>query len=492
MSKNIIVCCDGTCDKPDQKDDDGTVCPSNVWQLVCLVDTTDKNGNPQLSPKYLSGVGIDALDLNGKAFGDGVSKKIQEAYQWLGQNYCSGDKIYFFGFSRGAFTVRSLGGMIKHCGLLDLSGLDDCDCPKRVAAAWTAYENNTKQTKWAGDWAFHHQDDNSDNVKIQLLGVWDTVAAIGVPGKIDDWFVNAKFHDLTLPDIVIHARHAVAIDEIRESFAPTLWLDESGTPYGCQVLPAGRTVKQIWFPGVHCNVGGGYKDKGLSDGALRWMLEEAEETGLHFKPTAVVDLHPNCMGEIRDSRTGIFKVFNTLPRAIPPIENSDRIHRSAVDRQTDMPKTAGSYHQPQRLQTGVPVTVQIEGAKEWNDTGLYLEAGAYYNFVATGQWTWLKLPYNPDGSSALVQKEKIEEKVKLFLMPRNRDMDNFSLIGFVGNQGNPSLDGVTDGLDYFQIGNKLDHYFVPRSGYFYGYVNGRWGTYLECGGTVQLTVTRIS
>jgi uncharacterized protein (DUF2235 family) len=136
--RNLVVCCDGTWNTPDQRHD-GVPVPTNVVRLYNAVAEQDGEGNLQLS-YYHTGVGTEGSwwqRIAGGSFGEGLGKNIQSAYKWLGVNYLPGDRIFLFGFSRGAYTVRSLGGMIASCGLLDLSQVGHGEVWDRVGTAYT-------------------------------------------------------------------------------------------------------------------------------------------------------------------------------------------------------------------------------------------------------------------------------------------------------------------------------------------------------------------
>lgn len=254
--QNLIVCCDGTWNSPNNEDD-GELAPTNVFKLFNSVDLA--SGTNQLS-RYQSGVGTGNLidKVVGGGFGYGLSEDIRDCYQWLSVKYNPGDKVFLFGFSRGAFTARSLAGLICKYGIAKnlTKGLDD-----RIQKI---YKQGYKGNKTIDDDWFH-----TDSNKVEFIGVWDTVGALGVPddkaiANLFDNPANYRFHDTKLSSNVKYARHAIALDEKRGSFTPTLWNVKTNTD----------RIKQVWFPGVHSDVGGGYKESGLSDCALLWMIKE--------------------------------------------------------------------------------------------------------------------------------------------------------------------------------------------------------------------------
>lgn len=337
MTKRLVVCLDGTWNTPD---DEGRA--TNVVKIMRALRPADDNGVAQVA-FYDKGVGTGGFidRIRGGAFGHGLGENVRDGYRFLGNNYQPGDEIYLFGFSRGAFTARSLAGLIGACGLLTKSTLG------RLMEAWTYYRTSPKQRsadmlEKLLEWA--HQD-----VPIACIGVWDTVGALGVPVERLKFFNRGKyqFHDTTLGRSVKVALHAVAIDERRGPFGPTLWQ----TP----VPDAKQIVEQVWFPGVHSNIGGGYKDSGLSDLALDWMIRRvAAHTPLAFDDAYVAEfVEGDAMATLYESRSALYTASKWLPfeRVIgghdgwvrrflsrtnrpEPGETfvNEKIHQSAVDR----------------------------------------------------------------------------------------------------------------------------------------------------------------
>jgi len=281
MPKRLIICCDGTWNKPDQQQD-GVPTPTNVTKVALAAAPQDAAGNPQMV-FYDKGVGTDWYSkLIGGAFGAGLSKNIQDAYRFLIANYEPNDFLYLFGFSRGAYTARSLAGLIRNSGLLrrEFSG--------KVEDAYTLYRRRDDKSHPTDTEATLFRRSFCNEPRIHFLGVWDTVGALGIPLDGPLRFINKawQFHDVKLSRSVDHAYHALAIDEKRKAFAPTLWEQQENA--GAQVL------EQVWFAGVHSNVGGGYPKRGLSDLALLWMLRKAEACDLRFDLARIpVAIRPN-------------------------------------------------------------------------------------------------------------------------------------------------------------------------------------------------------
>ncbi|HJV35190.1 DUF2235 domain-containing protein [Geomonas sp.] len=300
--KRIIICCDGTWNSADDNGE-GEACDTNVAKIAELIAPTDSQGNHQVT-FYHQGVGSGNLEdkIAGGAFGVGLSKNIMEAYRFLASNHIPGDEIWLFGFSRGAYTARSIVGLIRNCGLLKKEHLD------KIPMAYELYRNRSEQTTPASSHAENFKDSFSDQPGIHFLGVWDTVGSLGVPDSIISRLLDDKwnFHDVALSSIVKNAYHAVAIDERREDFKPCLW----------QSSPQTKS-EQVWFPGVHSDIGGGYRETGLSDCALAWMICRAQGCGLQFNPQAVT-VQPSSSGQLHDSKKGFFRLLGTEVRAVEP------------------------------------------------------------------------------------------------------------------------------------------------------------------------------
>ena len=326
MPKRLIVCADGTWNVPDRQDR-GEVCPSNVAKLALAIAPSDDQGVEQVV-MYHKGVGTGRFDrLRGGAYGRGLSGHVKDVYRSLVDDYEPGDEIFLFGFSRGAFTVRSAGGLIRNSGLLRAEHRDKTD------AAYRLYRRRDDASRPNGIEAQLFRKQFAHEVRIQCIGVWDTVGALGIPAGIP-WlpvtvgFLNRRwaFHDTTLSRWVESAFQALAIDEQRPQFAPTLWEQQPNA--------ADQVLEQVWFAGVHTNIGGGYQDSGLSDLAFLWMMEKAASRGLAFDRDYVQrTFKPDPLGEIRDSRTGFYKLFRAAPRPIGIDQATNQsVHPSARER----------------------------------------------------------------------------------------------------------------------------------------------------------------
>ena len=284
MPKNIILCSDGTGNTAIKNR--GT----NVFKMFESIDLNGHRIDPTLDPQvafYDDGVGTESflpLKLLGGAFGFGLANNVRKLYMDLVRIYDPGDRIYLFGFSRGAFTVRTVAGLIAKCGILDREKLSTTNALRAVVRR--AYSTYRKSYRTPLGQLLHHRatDDNAmqrfkdayslpGDVRIRFIGVWDTVDAVGGPFRSAD-VINAVFHrfkfpDRRLSDIVDRAAHALSIDEARADFAPVLW-------------EAKPNIEQVWFAGVHSNVGGGYPKQGMSLVTLNWMMQKVSENGLRI------------------------------------------------------------------------------------------------------------------------------------------------------------------------------------------------------------------
>jgi hypothetical protein len=299
---NLILCLDGTWSNADSADNQ-----TNIGLLASMIDPKP-DGGVAAQIYYDAGVGTHGSwfkRLAGGMFGTGLCANILQAYRFLSLNYRPGDDIHIFGYSRGAFSARSL------CGLLSASGLlraDACDHDNQHFA-WRYYRTDPKKRFPAEHERLRRL--TYDDVRVRFLGVFETVGALGIPSTLLNWPSRRalQFHDTEVSAIVDHACQALAIDEHRKEFEPAVWK-----------LPQHRgylTVEQAWFPGVHANIGGGYDDRGLSDLALDWMVKRLGA----YCPDVVVstaDLKPDPMGTIYEPRSWLYwrSIWRPLVRLI--------------------------------------------------------------------------------------------------------------------------------------------------------------------------------
>lgn len=339
MSKNIIFCADGTWNGPDTDEDKDDIPDiTNVLKIFHNLaghDTLanykhgneqdriacDANGNEIQVAKYLHGVGDSDNPLKKiieGGFGAGVISRIVRGYTFISRHYQPGDKIFLFGFSRGAYTARALGGFIVNQGLLNAKNVDLTDKEKGYRLgmkAWQMYYGKIKHpdllaalaaqlAAWKGWFSETLHDNDFVQTGVEGIGVWDTVGALGIPiydhGEQRDLF---QFVDNDLNPKVTNALHLVSVDEQRGNFAPTLWNARQG-------------VRQILMPGAHSDVGGGYPVKGnqsgLSDGGLDSMMRWAKAHEVLFSdPLKVV---PNPDPKAEDHQPWHNPPFNVLPK----------------------------------------------------------------------------------------------------------------------------------------------------------------------------------
>lgn len=332
--KRIAIFCDGTWNKSDAAH------PTNVVRLAQAVRRTDASGTKQCV-LYLegvgSGVGSTAVArwfdrLLGGALGWGLDLNIVEAFRSLVFLYEPGDEIFIFGFSRGAYTARSLAGFIRSTGIPDRTALGVI--PEAMERYRTRGDDRTKPgseesyrfrlrtspqvvtSRGEADWRLRNGHPVGTLLKISYLGVWDTVGALGVPSHFRiALFTNAKyqFHDTALSSSVASARHAVAVDEHRTTFPPALWENLAELNQKATVPQA---YQQHWFPGDHGSVGGGGEIRMLSSDALLWIAEGATKAGLELEPGFVVDTKAEVdhLGPLRNTtkRGGFFDRITRL------------------------------------------------------------------------------------------------------------------------------------------------------------------------------------
>jgi uncharacterized protein (DUF2235 family) len=320
MAKNIVMLSDGTGQGASMPQEDRT----NVWKLW---NATEKAAPAQQVTFYDEGLGAEhksewwrwGYDLASRATGLGISQNIKDCYTALIEYYEPGDRVFLFGFSRGAFTVRSLGGVLSLCGIpqRDDAGNSPRDRQNKKGRSALVEEAVEKVYK-------HYGDDEKKAERLALgaayrdryrslpveaanppfpyfIGVWDTVRALGIPGSSGLVLWRHAFHDAKLNPHVPYARQALSIDENRETFAPEIWDESEESP---EAKARGR-IKQVWFPGVHSDIGGGYPEAGLSDLALEWMIKQATT----IEHPLVVDmtkltLTPSYEGLQHDERIG--------------------------------------------------------------------------------------------------------------------------------------------------------------------------------------------
>jgi len=320
--KRLVICADGTWNERDQiNKDTGRPRPTNVTKVARAVRSRAANGVDQIV-FYHDGIGTRGPTdkVSGGAFGHGIERNIRELYRAIIYNHEPGDELFFFGFSRGAFTVRTLAGFMRKVGIIEKDG------DYYVPEIYACYENGV--TEGSADWtrAFHNVKSRRPCPPIKFIGVWDTVGALGAPGFLGQ-FINPskyKYHDVSLGAEIENAYHALAIDERRRPFKPNLW-----------DRPAGWTgrLEQAWFPGVHSNVGGGLAPDGLANEALHWMVEKAEGLGLDFDREFLGPYLPCFNSKLHDSMTPMYWAMLPFTREIAKhTAAGEVVHQSTLDR----------------------------------------------------------------------------------------------------------------------------------------------------------------
>jgi uncharacterized protein (DUF2235 family) len=346
MSRKIILLSDGTGNSA------AKVWRTNVWRTF---EALDLSGNDQIA-SYDDGVGTSSFKLwaiLGGAFGFGLRRNVLGLYKFACRNYREPeDELYGFGFSRGAFTIRIVMGLINSQGLVKADS--EAELHSLASAAYRAARRERYQhLKLEAPYQWirnkfgpnYPPADVRKNIKIRFIGVWDTVSAYGMPVKemtdgIHNYLWPIELPDDKLSSNVLRACQALALDEERTTFHPQLW-DETGenpataNPLNHRSIKAER-ITQVWFPGVHSNVGGGYPDDSLAYIPFVWMITEAQQCGLKFKSDYANDpTNPDVMradpdtfknaisrrdkdGRLYDPRKGFGGYYRYGPRKLVP------------------------------------------------------------------------------------------------------------------------------------------------------------------------------
>jgi uncharacterized protein (DUF2235 family) len=349
MGKNIVLLSDGTGNSA------AKLFKTNVWRLYQALDLTP--GSDQVA-FYDDGVGTSnfrPLALLGGAVGYGLARNVKQLYFFLCENYEPGDHIYAFGFSRGAFTIRVLIGMLGTQGVIPGRPMQPDALRREVDKAY-ARDRQDYITNWSRIFGRGKKSNGAITtqsipkipaghlpVPIEFVGVWDTVAAYGLPVDelqrgIDYWWGGFSFPDQDLSPIVQRACHAISLDDQRRTFHPVLWNEQNAPP---------GQITQVWFAGMHSNVGGGYAKDGLAWVSLQWMVNEAKQANLacplkfHNAALDEIDRLAYLHDEMGNSRAGFAAYYRYDPRRVRALCNDDynkvwiahpKIHHSALDR----------------------------------------------------------------------------------------------------------------------------------------------------------------
>ncbi|EZQ19861.1 hypothetical protein CF98_05420 [Halopseudomonas bauzanensis] len=397
--RRLILCLDGTWNSNDKSSK-----VTNVVKLLRSIPPVADDGTSQIL-YYGRGVGTAKGDkMRGGFSGAGLDNNVIDGYRFLGNNYQPGDEIYLFGFSRGAYTARSLAGLINLAGIFHPSCLGK---PLEQLLDIRRSDQHSDNDARKSAIATIDNLERYEQVSIKCVGVWDTVGSLGIPG---DWAKTLSFasrwyfHDVHLGPHIEVALHALAIDEKRAAFPPTLWEKPIGQP-----LPPGQIVEQVWFSGVHSNIGGSYPDSDLSDITLDWMIKRLRvHTGL------AIDIHDVTLDASRpikeriqgkgiESRTLLYRAMlsHTYPylRTLcnvftPPTGKLDsliRDHVSLANSRRNLPKP-GEETVNERL--------HISALQRWQLQHVQHDAPAGKDIEPT--------PYRPPNLTAVIQQAQAQ------------------------------------------------------------------------------------
>lgn len=597
MSKNIVIFCDGTGNRHDAMEN-GRPAATNVYKLYsALKDYVDSDWTQVTW--YDAGVGTgtsgqsrtasgirrvaEMISARTPAFlaksyeklrvlleaatGAGILENVVQGYAQIVHHYRPGDCIYLFGFSRGAYTVRCIAGVIARCGLLR---------PEHIRFApdiVQLYRYRDLRPNVQPDQQVPPVDQNSHlfhphgTVTIRFMGVWDTVASLGLP-LWGWWFRIGKLWSNSALDtnpaaICERICHAVSMDERRSQFFVTLFNEDRKTFHiarkAGQVPFEQQRLEQVWFRGSHAGVGGGYVDTDLSDIALRWMVDHAFAAGVRLHKGALRSLMPDPLGQVHNQlqRQKAWYLFGTWPRWHPcprPDEaagsdGSGMLHKSVYERAAlarerreqreqaaiDSSHRLASARQqasigpsaippppvklpldPEEmhfLDVGGSARVLVRADRQWNRTGLVIEAGASYLIrLASGAvnaWRDKECPIcGPGGQDAGWDVRRL-----FGWMKRVRDAKWLELIGTVAHPRDWPLreEGLGKLLKYLLVRDprELTRTLAPLgrhleksgdavflrseapSGMFYCFANDVWLTYANNTGSIELDITRI-
>lgn len=355
----LAVFMDGTWNDP--TDD------TNVNQLCGRVPQIERGpgGGGQLK-QYIRGVGNGLWDrLRGGAFGHGVDANIREGYQFIAENHQPGDQIFLFGYSRGAFTARSLAGMITKCGIVPPGVLGADELFKRyrdrarpgLREMQEGEDDPGKRTDQDRTVLAHARLE-----RIRFIGVFDTVGALGIPGDLGKAFARKyRFHDTRLSGYVDVARHAVAIDENRPEFEPTLWTAVPIPIPGQQI-----SIEQRWFVGAHSDVGGGGKRSRerapLSALAREWIADEARKAGLDVDAAQRPLTGDEWKSPYRDSfATWLRRIARRMPGREPYLRPVNTTERETLDPSVPRRWKGDPEYRPRNPNLAPWVKRQLEG-----------------------------------------------------------------------------------------------------------------------------------
>lgn len=529
MSKNIVICMDGTWNDPTEK--------TNVYKLFQALVADQENfesdhpifgrhsyrfGN-DLAAFYVEGVGAKGRKqgILGGFLGVGLHGRVLRAFLLASNCYQPGDKLWIFGFSRGAWSARSLAGFISSAGLFSAAETQADDSFNRANDLW-----RQAKVKGALDCGTQFWEKN-DALPIQFVGVWDTVGALGIPFfngiRVFDQIEKHLFDfaDLQLSSRVKYGCHALAIDEQRKDFEPTLWQPR-----------ADGSIKQVWFPGAHADIGGGYPESGLSDITLQWMINEvaALNSGLEIDssrlnpglaPDFTQDRHDEAVKKIWSRRPRSPRVIvtdaNLDPCVAQRIKNRDDYRPEALRRH---PQFAADFAMPaqkekicgtgekqpaQQLAPNASVGADVFAQNCWNALGIEVKQGESYQISASGAWTDKSCQATANGYVSPNRVMKIAEKIR-----RVEDKPWFYLIACIHPDAalevhNPNAGNVLQGFweSWTHAIGKFDKESqltgvgangtldISKDGYLYLFANDAPLAYSNNRGYLAVKVTRV-
>jgi len=408
VGRRIVICCDGTRNSPDAVELGRSVITNIAKISRALVDSEAQtvwydagvgSGTSTEAvrirtladrvralipavPARLAAFGQQARNALEATTGTGITENIVEAYTEIVRQYRPGDRIFLFGFSRGAYTARCVAGVIARCGLLKAENIRYAEEVVRLYRTRSNADNDVPI-----DGALIH---DRGTVAIEMLGVFDTVASLGAP--LWGWWFRVGIPNAGLTTnpapICRHVYHALAMDERRSSFFPTLFDEPKSGSWT-------ETLEQVWFRGAHADIGGGYAETGLSDITLNWMVERGRRHGLVFDsnfPASAGDPMARIHDELR--RQPFWRLLGSWPRW-HPVDNAAAscrfgvLHSSVLLRATIVQALLGR-HDLRRLSPGDgAVEIVTEAHREWDRTGIVIDGGgARYELSWEGQSQW--------------------------------------------------------------------------------------------------------
>ncbi|KAH8902545.1 hypothetical protein BR93DRAFT_988367 [Coniochaeta sp. PMI_546] len=395
--KRLIVCCDGTWMNSDTGYEKPTLfnpigkaqTPSNVTRLSRSLRRVCRDGTLQIIA-YQNGVGTGSTmadAITGGAFGRGIAENVREAYAFICANYNDGDDIILVGFSRGAFTARSVAGMIGDLGLLTRAGMDDFYPIFKDMQNWRTpgykdpFPNVPFPNKPRGEGAediyrqllldrgltrVNQNCGVGDLIKVKAVGVWDTVGSLGIPQiswlpklSIGAASKEYRFYDTNLSDRIEHAFQALALDEHRPPFSPAVWERSNANKHTTE-------LRQVWFPGNHGNVGGGWQDAGIANMSLAWMMDQLASVGVEFDEATI---------------TRIFTKLETYYRTIEAATSGSAPGPASADVELATAKAEGQSKKARKLWAVQQIYESNHPVRPWGQGALLKARSVLYTLA---------------------------------------------------------------------------------------------------------------